>query len=199
MSVDEPQDEPLDGEIVDNTAPTVAKHPAPYSKRSADTLTAKQSKFVDAILAGKLPSEAFRLAYDCSKMNPATIAQRAYDLCHKHGNVKAIIAAAKAQKAAKSLVSRAYVEEKLIANAEIAGGFRTQKLKRVVNGEVTEVEAHFIDRAASNAAFIALGKDQGMFVDRREVGTPGEFARLDEAELRRTLLDMAQAIIKPSE
>ena len=199
MADDTPQDEPLDGEIVANTGLTVAGNPKPYSKRSADTLTAKQSAFVDAILAGKMPSEAYRACYDCSKMNPATIAQRAYDLCHKHSNIKAIIAAAKAQKVAKSLVSRAYVEEKLIANAEIAGGFRTQKLKRVVNGEVQEVEAHFIDRAASNAAFIALGKDQGMFIDRREVGTPGEFARLDEAELRRALLELAQAIVKPSE
>ena len=188
------QDEPLDGEILDNTAPTGAKHPAPYSKRSADTLTAKQSAFVDAIIAGKMPSEAYKLAYDTSKMNPATIAQRAYDLCHKHSNVKAIIAAHKAKKAAKSLVTRSLIEERLLANAEIAGGFRTQKLKRVVNGEVQEVEANYIDRAASNAAFIALGKDQGMFVDRREVGTPGEFARLDEAELNAAIVELLTAL-----
>lgn len=188
------QDEPIDGEIIDNTAPTGAKHPAPYSKRSADTLTVKQSTFVDAILAGKLPSEAYRLAYDCAKMNPATIAQRAWDLQNKHSNIKAILAAAKLQKQQKSLVNRAMIEERLIANGEIAGGFRTQKIKRVINGEVTEVEAHFIDRAASNAAFIALGKDQGMFVDRREVGTPGEFARLDDQQLNASIMELLAAL-----
>ena len=191
---DETQDDALTGEILDNTAPTVAKHPAPYSKRDKDTLTAKQSLFIDAILVGKLPSEAYRAAYDCSKMNPATIAQRAYELQHNHGNVKAILAAAKAQKAAKSLVTRSLIEERLLANAEIAGGFRTQKLKRVVNGEVQEVEVNYIDRAASNAAFIALGKDQGMFVDRREVGTPGEFARLDEAELNAAIVELLTSL-----
>ena len=192
-------DEPLDGEILDNTAPTVAKHPAPYSKRSADTLTAKQSAFVDAILAGKLPSEAFKAAYDTSKMNPKTISRRAHELLHEHGNIMAFINHAKAQKAVDKQYNRSYVLEKLAFNAEVAAGLRTQKLKRVVNGEVTEIEAHFVDRASSNRALELVGKEAGMFVDRREVGTPGEFARLDEAELRRTLLDMAQAIIKPTE
>jgi hypothetical protein len=190
----DPQDEPLDGEIVENTAPTVAKHPAPYSKRSADTLTHKQSLFVDAILAGKGPSEAFRLAYDTSKMNPATIAQRAYDLCHKHGNVKAIIAAHKLKKQQKSLLNRSIIEEKLYLNAERAAGNQTQKLKMLRNGEVQEVEAHFLDRSAANTGYIALGKEHGMFIDRREVGTPGEFARLDDAQLNASIAELLAAL-----
>lgn len=194
MSTNQSDDEPINGEILENTAPTVAKHPAPYSKRSADTLTAKQSKFVDEILAGKLPSEAYKAAYDTSKMNPATISHRAQDLLRKNGHVKAFIDHARARKAELNQYNKAYVLEKLAFNAEVAAGLRTQKLKRVVNGEVTEIEAHFVDRASSNRALELVGKEAGMFIDRREVGTPGEFARLDEAELASMLLQTLQSL-----
>ena len=46
-----------------------------------------------------------------------------------------------------------------------------------------EVEGHWVDRSASIRATELLGKEAGMFVDRREVGTPGEFARLDDSAL----------------
>lgn len=194
MSSDDPQDEPLTGEILDTPAQPVAKHPAPWSKRSADTLTAKQSQFVDAILAGKGQSEAYKLAYDTSKMNPATIAQRAHDLCNKHGNIKAILAALKAKKQEKSLLNRSMIEEKLWLNAERAAGNQTQKLKMLRNGEVQEVEAHFLDRSAANTGYIAIGKEHGMFVDRREVGTPGEFARLDDQQLNDSIMELLEAL-----
>lgn len=191
---DDPQDEPLTGEILDTPAQPVAKHPAPYSKRSADTLTHKQGIFVDAILAGKLPSEAYKLAYDTAKMNPATISHRAQDLLLKNGHVKAFIAHAKARKAELTQYNRSYVLEKLAFNAEVAAGLRTQKLKRVVNGEVTEIEAHFVDRASSNRALELVGKEAGMFVDRREVGTPGEFARLDDQQLNDSIMELLAAL-----
>ncbi len=189
------QDEPLDGEIVDNTATTVAKHPAPYSKRSADTLTAKQSAFVDAILAGKTQSEAYKLVYDTSKMNPATISKRAHELCLQHGKIKAFIQAGKAQKAVNAALNKSILLEKIFLNGERAAGNVTQKISRVLpSGEVTEIEGHFLDRAAANRSYELAGKELGMFVDRREVGTPGEFARLDEAELASMLLQTLSAL-----
>lgn len=187
---DDTDQQPIDGQVVEPTELTVAGNPKPWSRRSPGTLTPKQSAFVDAILSGMNPSQAYRSCYDCSKMNPATVARRAYDLCNNHGNIKAVIAAQKLEKATQIQVNKSLVLEKLYQNAERAAGNQTQRIKRLVNGEVVEVEAHFIDRSSANRAYELVGKEIGMFVDRREVGNPGDFERLQRQELESMIRDM---------
>lgn len=183
MSNDDESPEPLNGQVVDAPELTVAGHPKAWSRRSPDTLTPKQSAFIDAILSGMNPSAAYRSCYDCSKMNPATVARRAFDLMHNHGNIKAVLAAQKLEKATQIQLNKSLVLEKLYQNAERAAGNQTQRVKKVVNGEVIEVEAHFLDRASANRGYELVGKEIGMFVDRREVGAPGDFQRYDDAQL----------------
>ena len=122
-------------------------------------------------------------------MNPKTIYQRAYQLRHENGKTKAFIDAAKAKMISKINVDKSYVLEALHHSAETALARRTMRLKKVINGEVSDIEAHFPDRAAANRALELLGKEAGMFVDRREVGGPGDFARHDDAELSRMLAE----------
>ena len=191
---DEPQDQPLDGEVLDAPVQTVAKHPAPYSKQDPDELTFKQITFAQAVIAGKSLSDSYKAAYDCSKMNPKTIYTRGWQLRHNHDKVKAFIDAAKASLASKISIDKSYVLEALHHSAETALARKTMKLRKVINGEVVDVEAHYPDRGAANRALELLGKEAGMFVDRREVGTPGEFARHDEAELANMLLQTLQAM-----
>ncbi len=45
------------------------------------------------------------------------------------------------------------------------------------------------DGAVANRALELLGKELGMFVDRKEVGAPGEFADLDADGLRKALVE----------
>jgi phage terminase small subunit len=49
------------------------------------------------------------------------------------------------------------------------------------------------DFHAANRAFELLGKDLGMFIDRLELGRPGEFAALSDAELRAEIIEAAEA------
>ncbi len=44
------------------------------------------------------------------------------------------------------------------------------------------------------AALVDLGKHFGMFIERHEVGEPGEFARMSEAELEQDLLAQAEKL-----
>lgn len=49
------------------------------------------------------------------------------------------------------------------------------------------------------AALVDLGKHFGMFIERHEVGEPGEFSRMSEAELEQDLLAQADKLgIKPA-
>lgn len=199
MSNDDPDAEPLTGEVLENTAPTRQLYPAPYSNKDPEALTVKQLKFATAVLSGMSVSDAYKSAYDTSKMNPKTIYQRGWQLTNTHGKVKSFIEAGKAKIVQKTQIDKSWVLERLALNAEIAAGLKTQKLKRVINGEVVDIEAHFPDRAAANRGLELIGKEAGMFVDRREVGQPGDFARLDDQALRLALVEAMQAFVKPTE
>lgn len=48
--------------------------------------------------------------------------------------------------------------------------------------------------AGANRALELLGKEQGMFIDRKEIGDPGAFERLDDDELTRAELETEKAI-----
>lgn len=191
--------EPLNGQVIEPQSLTAPAHPSPWSKKDPDALTIKQLHFANAVIQGKSLSDAYKTAYDTKLMNPKTIYQRAYQLRHENGKTKAFIEAAIAGISRKINIDKSYVLEALHHSAETALARRTMRLKKVINGEVIEVEAHFPDRAAANRALELLGKEAGMFVDRREVGTPGEFARLDADELRLSILDDLKALVKPSE
>lgn len=47
---------------------------------SRRALTSKQQRFLDALIAGATPSDAYRQAYDCARMRPRTISAHAYKL-----------------------------------------------------------------------------------------------------------------------
>ena len=51
------------------------------------------------------------------------------------------------------------------------------------DGDVHEVEVTAHDASAANRALELLGKEAGMFIDRRETGGPGDFARMADTEL----------------
>lgn len=54
------------------------------------------------------------------------------------------------------------------------------------------------DLSPANKALELIGKELGMFVDRREVGQPGEFERLTDAELADTVAKLQGSIARLS-
>jgi len=55
------------------------------------------------------------------------------------------------------------------------------------------------DRFSANTALIALGKTEGIFIERTEVGNPGDFSRMADDELDKALIDSARALGLPDE
>lgn len=113
-------------------------------------LTPKQRKFADGIVGGLNPSEAYRAAYDCSRMRPATVATEAQRLM-VNPNVAPII------------------ERGFEAAAKSAVWSRETALRRLeaVNLDtyrrITETgRESALDRAASDAFFKSLDRLEAM-------------------------------------
>ena len=78
----------------------------------------------------------------------------------------------------KAVVDKAWVLERLRLNAETC---MAMDFVRAPDGTPTTAVTH--NPAAANKALELLGKELGMFIDRTEVGRPGDFERMAEDEL----------------
>lgn len=85
-------------------------------------------------------------------------------------------------------VTREWVLERLIENANRA----MQAVEVVVNGVPTGEYRY--EGNVANRALELVGKELSMFIDRKEVGKPGEFDRMTEDELRTHLAREAEAL-----
>lgn len=113
-------------------------------------LTPKQRKFAERIVSGMNPSEAYRAAYDCARMKPATVATQAQRLM-RHPNIAPMI------------------EQGFEAAAKSAVWSRETALRRLeaVNLETYERLTETgreggLDRAASDAFFKSLDRLEAM-------------------------------------
>lgn len=93
-------------------------------------------------------------------------------------------------------LSRQWVIEKLMKNAMIALGEEKVKVSKLDKETGTTVEMEIVDRdpSAANKALELLGKTLGVFIERKEVGGPGDFDRMSEDELERYIRSEASAL-----
>jgi hypothetical protein len=122
--------------------------------------------FAQGVAKGENASQAYENAgYKPSRANAchlqqqANVSQRIAELLEqrrKRGEI------ASERAIAALAVDRKWVLSKLVQNAEQA----------LVNN----------DRSAANRALELIGKEQGMFIERRETGQPGDFANLSTVE-----------------
>lgn len=80
----------------------------------------------------------------------------------------------------KTSLSKEWVLEHLILNVQRA----MQIIPPTKDGGMFRYEG-----SVANKALELLGKECGMFIDRKEVGTPGEFAELDAEGLREAIAE----------
>lgn len=87
----------------------------------ARTLTIKQEKFCNKYLECGNASEAYRYAYDCSKMNPATVHRKAAELLN-NGKITARLDELRAEWVSKSDITkeRVLTELSAILNSKIS-------------------------------------------------------------------------------
>jgi hypothetical protein len=154
---------------------------------------ARQEHFVQLVAGGKSPADA----YVAAGFSPTGAASAAARLCR---NVQvcarleelrlAIEAPARERAIEKAAVSKAWVLDKLtqVVDMGMAVGAVTGP-----DGETGELKA--ANLPAANTALTLIGKELGMFVERREVRT-GELDALPHDELkhiRDALLQLGQA------
>lgn len=99
------------------------------------------------------------------------------------------MAAKSTEKAVEALaIDREWVMGLLKENAERA-------LQRIpVTDSDGNVVEYKYDGAVANRALELLGKEMGMFIDRKEIGGPGDFARMNDAELDAVIAEETRAI-----
>jgi phage terminase small subunit len=158
--------------------------PTPKRLRGENGLTPKQTRFVTEYLATGNASEAYRRAYDTSGMKPATIGRRATDLL-AHSTIKAQIANSGREAIEAATLTRQWIIERLMLNAQMALG-QADIVSSVTKDGVTITETiRKIDHAAANRALELLGKIDaiGLFMDRKAVDIRQEFSGMSDDEL----------------
>lgn len=153
-------------------------------------LTAKQERFIEAYLKTGNATQAYREAGYTIKPNTSqrTIWSNAYDVLHNPRVSHKIdeLKLRREQKADKAIVlNKAYVLNALLETVET--GLGRKKIKKTVatgeDGSTTEIEVIAPDRTVAVRSAELLGKELAMFVDRREVGGPGDFDRMSMDDL----------------
>jgi phage terminase small subunit len=153
-----------------------------------DKLTPKQEAFVLAYLKTSNASEAYRKAYDAGKMSDESVHVEA---CRLLANPKVALRVASVQSKAeeRALISKEWVITRLVENVQ-----RAMQAEPVKDPDGSPTGEYRYEGSVANRALELLGKELKMFVDRKEVGKPGEFDNMDADELRRHIAAEAEAL-----
>lgn len=93
----------------------------------------------------------------------------------------------------KVALTKEYVITRLMENAE-----RAMQAVPVKNAKGEETGVYRYEGSVANRALELLGKELGLFVDRKEVGAPGEFADVDARTLRQAIAERL-GVAQPSD
>ena len=160
-------------------------------------LTPKMENFIAAYFETGNASEAYRRAYNAENMAPETIHVKACELL-KHGKVSARVSTYRQKVEDAAVLDRAWVLKRLMRNARIAMGEESVKLKMKLGDAAEPVEVETSDRngAIANKALELLGKtpELAMFIDRKEIGDPGDFKGKTDEELEAQAAEMAEKL-----
>ncbi len=121
--------------------------------------------FAQALAAGKPADEAYQEAgFSANRGNASRL--------RTNENVVARIAELQGRVAEGLVITKQWILERLVEN-----------MNRAMQTD---------QGAVANRALELLGKEHGMFIDRKEVGAPGEFERLADDELFDAIREQAE-------
>jgi phage terminase small subunit len=143
------------------------------------SLTPKKEKFAQELASGKNPSDAYRAAYDTSRMQVETIRKRASELA-KDGDITGRLGALRAPAAeAVGITLESHLRD-LLALRNLAA--KEKQLSAAISAEV------------------ARGKAAGVVIDRATVeltgknGGPVQSVSLSPEQFRQIALEMASRV-----
>lgn len=133
----------------------------------------KREQFCQLIVAGKSQAQAYELAgFTPSRANAG-----------KLRHVEAI-----ERRVAELLEQRNRKDERAMEKAIEASGLTKEwVLTRLIQNAEAALQAR--DGAVANRALELLGKEQGLFIERRETGPAGAFAALKDEEVHKEIQD----------
>ena len=135
----------------------------------------QHEKFAQALVKGKSHGEAYLAAG--YKAKNASVASAAATRLLKKVNIQARVAELQTKAEERAVVDRAWVLKRLVENVDRA---MTAIPVTTKDGQTGEYK---YEGSVANRALELLGKELGMFVDRKEVGGPGDFERMSDDEL----------------
>lgn len=149
----------------------------------------KWELFAQAIASNFSGREAYKRAgYEA---NDAACDANASKLL-KNTKVRARIDQLSTKAAKKVELDKAWVLSRLMRNAKLCLGEEkatVTKIDKETGDEITR-DVELYDPAGANRALELLGKELAMFIERKEVGGPGEFAKMTDEEIDRQLAEM---------
>lgn len=158
----------------------------------------RQERFAQGMAAGKLIEDAYSEAgytpdrrNACKLRETDAVARRISELLAER-NAMAVKSTEQAVEALA--IDREWVMGLLKENAE-----RALQRVAVKDSEGNPTGEYKYDGAVANRALELLGKEMGMFIDRKEIGGPGDFARMNDAELDAVIAEEARALSMGSE
>lgn len=150
----------------------------------------QHEKFVQELVKGKSNADAY-LAAGYKAKNASVASAAATRLLN---NVKIADRVAELQKRAeeKAVLSKAWVIQTLIENVN-----RAMTAKAVTDREGEPTGEYTYQGNVANRALELLGKELGMFVERSEVGKPGDFDQMSDDELATYIASESEQLLKP--
>lgn len=106
------------------------------------------------------------------------------------------VAELRSRQVAKVTLTRHYILEAAIENAEKALGRRPVKVSRKVGDKYEQTEVYLYEGQVANAALKMLGSELNMFVDRKDVRIINEYDKLSDDELAEELKRAAQLLLE---
>jgi phage terminase small subunit len=173
------------------SAASLATPTTPAGRLIAILENYRHQRFAQELAKGKSATEAYSTAgykpsrhHACHLQHKRHISQRVAELLEKRDKMDVLAT----QKATKELaIDKKWIMSRLKENAERA----LQKVAaKDADGNV--VGEYRYDGNVANRALELLGKELGMFIDRREIGAPGSFEDMDVRE-REHLLHVIDA------
>ncbi len=157
---------------------------------------AKHEMFAQELAAGKPACDAYPNAgFKPNRHNAATLARKQHivDRMNELLLERERIAAESTEKAIQSAgLTKEWIISKLIENAE-----RALQAHPVRDADGEPTGEYRYEGNVANRALELLGKERGMFIDRKEIGLPGEFKSIEAMnadELRAFVAREAAAI-----
>jgi phage terminase small subunit len=142
----------------------------------------KYERFAQELAKGRSASQAYvEAGYKANRHNASALARtqpirtRVSELLQKRERVDAKATELAVEKLA---LTKEWVVGKLIENVE-----RALQARRVRGEDGEEQGEYQYQGNVANRALELLGKELGMFIDRKETGKPGDFAGLTDDEL----------------